>query len=144
MPKIYGHSTRHNSYHQLFTYVIVGLLSNVLTYCFYLLLTHFWGAPKLIMTILYFIGISIGFLANRRFTFQHHGGIGVTGIRYLVIQISGYILNLSLLLLFVDWLGFSYKFVQAIAIIVIAIFLFFTLRVFVFSSNTSATGAARQ
>lgn len=121
------------TFRQLFSYAFIGVLTNVSGYALYLLLTYLWGAPKLTMTALYFMGASIGFLANRRFTFLHDGHIGVTAARYLLVQLAGYLLNLVLLLLFVDWLGLSHQIVQAIAIVVVAIFLFVLLRLFVFA-----------
>jgi len=130
-----GFFSRQNPYRQFFSYAFIGVLTNLLVYGFYLLLTHLWGAPKFTMTTLYFLGATIGFLANRRFTFQHDGGIGVTGVRYLLVQGAGYVLNLVLLLLFVDWFDFPHQIVQAIAIVVVAIFLFVMLRIFVFSPN---------
>ena len=128
---------------QFFTYAMIGVLTNVLGYAVYLILTYLWGAPKLTMTALYFVGASIGFLANRRFTFRHDGVIGVAGVRYLLAQFAGYLVNLVLLLLFVDWFDFPHRIVQAIAIVVVAIFLFVVLRVFVFAPSLAVTGVVR-
>lgn len=128
---------------QLFTYALIGVLTNVLGYAIYLILTYLWGAPKLTMTALYIVGASIGFLANRRFTFRHDGGIGIAGVRYLLTQVAGYLLNLVLLLLFVDWFNFPHQIVQAIAIVVVATFLFVVLRVFVFAPSLAVTGVVR-
>ena len=128
---------------QFFIYALIGVLTNVLGYAIYLILTYLWGAPKLTMTALYFLGASMGFLANRRFTFRHEGGIGVTGVRYLLAQVVGYLLNLVLLLLFVDWFDFSHQIVQAIAIVIVAIFLFVVLRLFVFAPSLAVTGVVR-
>lgn len=118
---------------QLFRYATIGLLTNLLGYLLYLFLTYLWDAPKLTMTALYSIGALTGFFANRRFTFRHQGKIGAAGIRYLVAQLSGYCLNLLLLVLFVDWLGFPHQIVQALAIVVVAVFLFALSRIFVFA-----------
>ena len=128
---------------QLFSYALIGVLTNVLGYGTYLALTYLWVAPKLTMTALYLAGASIGFIANRHFTFRHDGGIGVAGIRYLLAQAAGYLLNLALLLLFVDWLDFPHQVVQAIAVIVVAIFLFIVLRIFVFAPRLAAAGVMR-
>lgn len=131
------------TFRQLFSYALIGLLVNLVGYALYLFLTHFWGAPKLTMTALYSVGALISFFSNRRFTFRHDGGIGVAGIRYLVAQLLGYLLNLALLVLFVDWFGFSHQIVQAIAIVVVAIFLFVLSRFFVFASRSAENGAIR-
>lgn len=138
-----GFLSRQNPYRQFFSYAFVGVLTNLLIYGLYLLLTSLWGAPKFTMSALYFLGATIGFLANRRFTFRHDGGIGVTGIRYLLAQVGGYLLNLVLLLLFVDWFDFPHQIVQAIAIVVVGILLFVVLRIFVFAPSFGVTGGVR-
>lgn len=119
-------------YRQFLRYALIGLITNSLGYSIYLVLTYIWGYPKLTMTLLYIFGALVSFLANRRFTFQHDGHIGLAGIRYMIVQCSGYILNLFLLILFVDWLGLPHQIVQAVAIFVVAIYLFLSVRIFVF------------
>jgi putative flippase GtrA len=128
---------------QLLIYALIGVMTNVFGYALYLFLTYFWGAPKLTMTLLYSIGALIGFLGNRRYTFRHDGHIGVAGLRYLFAQLVGYLLNLTLLVLFVDWLGFVHQIVQAVAIVVVAIFLFILSRFFVFAPQLAEKGAIR-
>lgn len=130
-------------FRQFLSYALIGALTNLIGYALYLFLTYLWGAPKLTMTILYSVGALVGFLANRRFTFRHEGHIGVAGTRYLLVQLSGYILNLLLLVMFVDLLGFSHQIVQAIAIIMVAVFLFALSRIFVFAPPKVADGAIR-
>jgi putative flippase GtrA len=95
------------------------------------------------MTLLYVMGATASFLANRRFTFRHRGQIGAAGARYLLAQLSGYLLNLLMLFLFVDWLGFAHQHVQALAILVIALYLFVLSRFFVFARNQPGKGVRR-
>lgn len=121
---------------QFLKYALIGVFTNSMGYAVYLILTYLWGAPKLTMTALYFLGALIGFFANRRFTFHHDGSIGVAGVRYLLAYVVGYLLNLILFLVFVDWLNFPHQIVQAIAIFVLAIFLFAMLRLFVFTTSS--------
>jgi putative flippase GtrA len=118
---------------QLLRYGIVGGVANLFGYAAYLLATGLGGTPKATMTLLYAFVVLIGFFANRRFTFNHNGHIGMAGIRYLFAQLLGYLLNLTLLVLFADWLGFAHQFVQAIAIVVVAVFMFALSRLFVFA-----------
>lgn len=126
---------------QLLSYAMVGGLSNLAGYALYLLLTHLGCTPKLTMTMLYAAGAAIGFFANRRFTFRHDGHVGSAGIRFMLAHASGYLLNLALLLLFVDGLGFAHQIVQAIAIVVVALFLFMLFRSFVFVQRSPESGA---
>lgn len=128
---------------QFISYALIGILTNFLGYVLYLLLTYFLAEPKLIMTVLYVTGALIGFFANRRFTFRHDDKIGKSVIRYLIAQLLGYFLNLTLLVVFVDWLDYKHQIVQAFAIIVVAIVLFLLSRFFVFASHLSNNGALR-
>ena len=126
---------------QFFKYAAIGFTINGIGYCVYLALTHLGTTPKLTMTVLYSSAVLIGFLANRRYTFQHSGHLGSAAFRYLLAYFAGYLLNLSLLLLFVDLLGFAHQIVQAVAIFVVAIFLFVLSRVFVFAPEHSVNKA---
>lgn len=118
---------------QMLRYGMVGVLSNIAGYAIYLLLTYIGGTPKATMTMLYVVGALVSFFANRRYTFQHDGHIGVAGLRFALMHLTGYLLNFLLLLIFVDKLGFAHQIVQAIAIFIIGFYLFFMFRFFVFS-----------
>ncbi|MHC8343377.1 GtrA family protein [Pseudomonas sp. RT6P73] len=137
------HLTRRKSLRQIFSYMLIGALTNLAGYGLYILLTYFGNTPKITMSILYSAGAIIGFFANRRFTFGHDGHIGSAGVRYLLAQLFGYFLNFVLLVIFVDWVGFAHQIVQAIAIVVVAIFLFIVSRAFVFPPRTTENGRAR-
>lgn len=132
-----------NALRQMYSYVLIGVLINLAGYVLYLLLTYAGSTPKLTMTVLYSVSALISFFANRHFTFRHDGHIGVAGVRYLLAQLLGYLLNLLLLALFVDWLGFAHQIVQAAAIAVVAVFLFVLSRVFVFALYPAGNGAIR-
>lgn len=117
---------------QLFRYVLVGGLTNLLGYSLYLLLTYIGWPPKLAMSALYVTGVVLNFFANRRFTFRHDGNVGSAGIRFLLAHASGYLVNLLMLVILVDWLGFAHQAVQLLAVVVVAVWLFVLFRVFVF------------
>lgn len=133
----------HRTLSQLLRYSMVGAAVNLCGFAIYFFLTSLGATPKLTMSLLYAVVVVIGFFANRRFTFNHDGHIGTAGIRYLLVHLLGYLLNLTLLVLFVDWLGFAHQVVQAAAIVVVAIFLFVLSRFFVFSPQMSENGVIR-
>jgi putative flippase GtrA len=117
---------------QLFRYALVGLLSNVAGYLVYLAFTYLGGTPKVTMTLLYGVGAAVGFFGNRSLTFEHQGSIMGAGVRYVIAHCIGYLLNLSILIVFVDKLGYAHQWVQGVAIFVVAAFLFLAFKVFVF------------
>jgi len=113
-------------------YAIVGLLSNAAGYSAYLLITALGGDPKISMSCLYAFGTLLGFIGNRQWAFTHDGAILPTLMRYCLAYLIGYCLNLLMLWLFVDRLGYLHQYVQALAIFIVAAFLFLMLKFFVF------------
>jgi putative flippase GtrA len=123
-----------SSLRQLVRYGLVGIAINLLGYLLYLLLTFSGVTPKLAMSLLYFIGAFAGFWGNRRLTFMHQGSLIASGTRYLLAHGLGYLINLAILVTFVDWLGYPHQWVQAIAIFVVAGYLFIAFKIFVFAN----------
>lgn len=117
---------------QLIRYCLVGVASNVTIYLVYLLITYLGVEPKTAMTLVYIIGASIGFIGNRKWTFAHRGGSSSAALRYVLAHLLGYLLNLFILVTFVDRLGYAHQWVQAAAIIIVAGFLFIVFKYFVF------------
>lgn len=119
---------------QFIKYGIVGIVSNLTGYVAYLLLTYLGTTPKITMSMLYAVGATIGYWGNRNLTFKHRGSLLGSGIRYIITYLMGYIINLTILITMVDQLGYTHQFVQAVAILIVAAFLFFALKFFVFST----------
>ena len=120
---------------QLLRYGVLGIVNNSAGYLIYLLLTYLGAAPKLTMTLLYAVGAVLGYAGNRRFTFAHRGNQMASGPRYVVAHFFGYLLNLAILIVFVDHLGYAHQWVQAAAIFIVAGFLFMAFKFFVFTGS---------
>jgi putative flippase GtrA len=120
---------------QLFRYGLVGVVTNLALYFFYLFITYLGIEPKTAMTISYVVGALLGFIGHRKWTFMHNGALLGSGARYIIAHLFGYLINFLILLTFVDKLGYPHQWVQAAAIIVVAGFLFVTFRYFVFPKN---------
>ena len=119
---------------QLFRYALVGIASNATAYLVYLLITSIGLSPKLAMSFLYIVGATVGFVGNRHLTFAHQGGLLGSGARYVLTHAIGYLVNLTILVVFVDHLNYPHQEVQAVAVLVVAAYLFFALKLFVFPS----------
>ena len=117
---------------QFTRYLIVGLASNAILYLGYLGLTAFGMGHKLAMTALYVLGTSQTFFFNRSWSFQDTGSIHGVFVKYSAIYGMGYAINWSLLWLFVDELGLPHQVIQGILIFAVAIFIFSSLRFWVF------------
>jgi len=120
---------------------MVGVTTNLALYLFYLLVTYLGTEPKMAMTISYIVGAVLGFIGHRTWTFMHKGALLGSSIRYIVAHVSGYLINFLVLLTFVDTLGYAHQWVQAAAIIVVAIFLFIAFRYFVFPITKNNDGS---
>ena len=120
---------------QIVRFTVVGLTTNLIGYAVYLLITAGGVAPAIAVTVLFGLGALISFLGNRRFTFGTSGYIKAAGRRYATVYFLGYLLNLSILLVFVDLFGMPHQFVQACAIFVVAGGLFLLSKYYVFSSG---------
>lgn len=122
---------------ELFRYALVGVITNILGYTLYLILTFNGFAPKITITFLYAIFAFIGFFLNKIFTFSIENKMANLGVRYLISHLFGYLLNFILLIVFVDLLGYPHQIVQFVAIFVVAAFLFSCMKFFVFKKINS-------
>lgn len=117
---------------QLIKFGLVGLFSNLAGYLVYLLITSLGIEHKVTMSLLYAIGTIISYVGNRKWTFASEGSTFMTSVKHIVVFAIGYMLNFAILVVFVDKLGFAHQIVQAIAILIIALFLFVAMKFFVF------------
>lgn len=117
---------------RLFRYGLVGVAVNAAGYLVYLAVTWLGVGPKTTAGLLYVFGATMGYLGNRRFAFAHRGGHTGAAARFALAHVGGFALNLGLLYVFHDRLGFPHQLVQAVAILVVAGMLFVVFDVFVF------------
>jgi len=113
-------------------YGVIGFLNNSVGYLIYLLLTWRWLDPKAAVTLLYPIGAFIGYYGNATFAFSYTGSHLTGLIRYVAAHVVGYLLNILIIFVFVDLLGYSHLVIQAIAILLVAGILFVLFRCCVF------------
>nr|WP_207794084.1 GtrA family protein [Ramlibacter algicola] len=132
---------RHPRLWQLARFGVVGVATNLLGYGIYLVVA-LWVEPKLAVTLLYPIGIVMGYTGHARYAFNYAGGHGRGLARYLVAHAFGYGLNLALLYVFVDRLGMPHQLVQFVAIFVVGAFLFVLYRLWVFRGAPDPRTAA--
>ena len=128
---------RQKTISQLFRYGLIGIAGNLLGYLAYLLITYFGGSPKLTMSLLYGIIATAGFFCNRKLTFSHTGSSLGAGVRYIIAHCAGYIINLVILIVMVDNLGYPHQWIQVMAILLVAAFLFLAFKFYVFKDSAA-------
>jgi putative flippase GtrA len=117
---------------QIIRYGLVGLLTNILGYAVYLTVTYIGFDPKETMSFFYFIGAVLGFVGHKKLSFAYDGHWLGAGFRYIIAHSIGYLFNLTILTICVDWYGYPHQYVQAIAILMVAAILFLLFKFFVF------------
>lgn len=120
----------------LVRYGLVGLFSNACGYGLYVLVTWAGVPPLVAMSLLYSVGALIGFIGNRKWAFSYEGKALPSLVRYWITHCIGFGLNFSMLYVFADTLGYPHQLVQAVAVFVVAGFLFVMFRFFVFPHGT--------
>ncbi len=99
-------------------YVAVGATVNGLGYAAYLLLTWFGLSPQVAVTTLLLVSLLAAFQGHARFTFPidrvTHGGLQAA-VRYLLVTLTGYAMNLILLGVLVNRLGVPHQLAQLFA-----------------------------
>lgn len=120
---------------QALRFAAVGAATNAVGFVLYLLATGLGGTPKATMSVLYVVGTATGFWGNRTVTFGHSGSLTRAGVRYAAAYAVGYLINFAILAVMVDRLGYPHQVAQAIATVLVAVFLFVALKLYVFRED---------
>ena len=123
------------NFRALTKYLVVGAASNTIVFLFYLILTSYGLPPKGAITACFAVGVLQTFVFNRRWTFGHDGEIGIGFVKYIFAYLLAYVLNLTVLLVFVDYLGYPHQWVQGVSVLGLAGFLFVVMRCWVFAPS---------
>ncbi|MGF6754846.1 GtrA family protein [Paraburkholderia sp. GAS42] len=120
---------------QLVRFAIVGVASNAVLYMLYLAATEAGVEHKGAMTGVFALGILQTFLFNKNWSFRDRSTRASTFVRYMIAYSAAYGINLVAMLVLVDRYHFPDRGVQAVMIIVVALFLFAALRFWVFPAS---------
>ena len=117
---------------QVIWFGVVGFASNLVLSSAYLRLTNIGLRHKFAMSILYVVGVLQTFVFNKKWTFRHYGHQMVTFMRYVILYVVGYLINLIVM---VDQLGYSHERVQGVTVLVLAVLLFVLQKAWIFRSQ---------
>lgn len=120
------------SFNELLRYGLIGLILNLTGYMIYLLVTYLGVEHKIAMSFLYVVGVLFGFYLNRKHTFKHDGHISGAIFRYAFVYMIGYMINLTMLYIMVDKIGYKHQYVQLASIILLVGYFFLSMKLFVF------------
>jgi putative flippase GtrA len=117
---------------QIIRYGVVGVLSNLLGYLIYLLITFYWLDPMVAVSLLYPVGAITAYFGHSKYAFAYQGKNTHALVRYIMAHSISYGVNLLMLYILWDKLKLPHQIVQAVAIFVCAGVLFLLFRYFVF------------
>jgi putative flippase GtrA len=119
---------------QFVRYAAVGLSLNATMYVVYLIITARYFTPFEAVFLLYPLSTLVGFYAHRELTFKINSDRYkfFDFLKYIFFYILGLLLNLLLIYIFFEKLGYPHQLVQLFAVGIVALFLFVSIRLFVF------------
>jgi putative flippase GtrA len=117
---------------QIIRFAAVGLISNIILYMAYLLLTAAGLGYKVAMSLLFVVGVLQTFIFNNSWTFSNETRIQSAFVKYIAVYVLAYAFNLAALMFFVDWLNFPHEVIQVVAIVIISACTFIVQRRWVF------------
>lgn len=120
---------------QLIRYGIAGLAINGGGYLFFLLFLSIGIEHKLAATILYVAGVLISFLLNRKFVFNSKTPLTPSLMKHAAMVLGGYILNITMLSIWVDQYGCSPKYIQLISVGIVSLYFYFFSKFVVHSAR---------
>ncbi len=123
------------SLNQFFKFGLLGVTINIFGYLFFLVLTIFLKlSPYLVISFLYPLSILISYKLNKDLTFkQDNSNFNIYQIaKFIIIYVSVYFLNLVFLYIGINTFNFSPSFIQALAVIVLGIYLFLMQKKYVY------------
>ncbi|WP_429737568.1 GtrA family protein [Enterovibrio makurazakiensis] len=125
-----------SSFNELIRYALVGIFQNSLGYLIYIALTYIGIDHKVVVAISYPLGLYVSYRGNSTYTFNGFERKG-TVVRFFIVHLMAYTLNLFFLYYFSDVLGYPHQVVQLFCIAIIAIYLFIMLKIYVFKNTVS-------
>jgi len=118
---------------QVVRYGVVGVLNNLLGYLIYLFVTWLWLEPIVAVSLMYPIGAVTAYFGHAKYTFGYLGRTSQGIFRYIIAHLTGFGVNVALLFVLSDLLGYPHQLVQAVAIVTVAGILYLLFRYFVFA-----------
>lgn len=116
---------------QFMRYGVIGVLNNLWGYGLYLLVTYFWLEPMAALSLLYPVCVMTAFWGHSKYSFKNKMRFDAL-LRFVFVYFIGYIINLCILSVFVDWLHVPHQLVQGITVFVVATIIFVLCKHFVY------------
>lgn len=132
--RLFGRIVAHRELRRVVKYCIVGASNTLIDFAVYVALVTIGVWYPLAKVAAFAVAIANGYTFNRTWTFRAGGHRKVMLAKYAVVQTSCLLLNLGLLVMFVEVAGLHEVVAQAIALPFIALVGFLAQRLWTFRS----------
>ena len=103
-------------------YAVVGVIGTIIHFgILTLLVERFRGEPVTSSTIGFIITVIVSYLLNHRWTFRSDRGHGSALPRYVIVSVTGMVLNSGIMYLTVHVFGLYYILGQCLVVVVVPI-----------------------
>lgn len=117
---------------EIFRFIVTGVVSNALGYGMFLIAVNILGiGHKTAVTVLFAIVMAINFTVNRKWTFKSNGAYSQALLKFVIVYLAGYGMNILILATFVDYLSYSASWVQLATTVLLPIYYFLANKFFV-------------
>lgn len=115
-------------------FLLVGGVNTAIAYGLFILFYSFLGSEFYLLAyiISYVLSLLVGYLLQRKLVFKVKGHLILDFVRYSTVQFASFGINLLLLPLMVEILGFSAPLAQAIIAVITVVGSYFAHRAFSF------------
>lgn len=120
---------------QLFRFFLVSI-GNTVSFMIVIVFLKFFGIGDVISNFLaYTVAITQSFVLNRNWTFLHEGKLSGAALKYVIVIIFAYLINLSVLLYALDILKINSYLSHGLGAIAYGAVTFIAMRYIVFSNK---------
>ena len=120
---------------QLLRFIIVGATATLTSYLILIFLVEIWRMNVIGASVLgYVAGIAVNYKLNYGFTFRSERQHRILIPKFIVVALTGLLLNTGLMFMGVNWFGIHYVLAQLAAVAVVLIWSFSINRLWVFTN----------
>jgi putative flippase GtrA len=118
---------------QTFKFIFIGVLSNLISYVFFLIMLNIMKINYLFsLSVLFIVALFINFFFNRNWTFRSNLSYKTSIIKFLIVYIIGYLLNIVSMFFLVDKLGKSPETMQIMMICFLTLYYFLLNKYYIY------------
>jgi len=127
-------------YRELILYLVFGVLTTLVNYISWWIMEPFFASSTVPVTAAWIISVLFAYVTNRRFVFESKVTGGKALLRellaFLTARILSGVLDLVIMWIFADWMGFDNRIVKLISNVFVVIFNYIASKLVIFRKKS--------